>query len=185
MVKTIPGAKALQRWSIAALSLLAGNLILLAASWFVSASAYDRLPPRISSWSGPLTGHFVPVETSWLFFAYPIGQAVFFVAYLVLTRALFFKGPRAGRDSLPPTDDAAVRLRSLKREVAYLALIFFNLVFIHLQTSLILLSRSLAPGINKAYFFTLLVMILFILGPYYRIRRKIMLAEQARAVRPR
>lgn len=184
-MKTITGIKAPQRWSIAALSLLAANLILLAASWFVSASAYDRLPPRISSWSGPLTGHLVPVETSWLFFAYPISQAVFFVAYLVLAGVLFLKTPKAGSGGLPRNDDAADRLRGLKREVAYLALVFFNLIFIHLQTSLILLSRGLAPGINKTYFFTLIVMILFIFGPYYRIRRRILLTERTRPVRPR
>ena len=66
----------------------------------------------------------------------------------------------------------------LKKEVTYLALIFFNLIFIHLQTSLILLSHQIGTGINK-YYFSMLIIIIFILIPYYHIRRRMILTERS------
>jgi len=47
------------------------------------------------------------------------------------------------------------------------------LVFIHLQTSLILVSHELAKGINR-YYFAMLLAVLLGLIPYYRIRRQIL-----------
>ena len=64
-------------------------------------------------------------------------------------------------------------LLDLRKEVAYLGLIFVNLVFIHLQTTLILVSHGLAGGINRFYF-GMLLLVLVLLVPYYRIRRRVL-----------
>jgi hypothetical protein len=55
------------------------------------------------------------------------------------------------------------------KEYAYLTLIFFNLIFIHIQKSLILVAHQVALGIDKYYFY-LLFGIILVLIPYYRIR---------------
>ncbi len=182
---TVPGTRSSQRRSIAALSLLAANLILLGVTWVVSVKTYGRLPGQILPWSSVWTGRVVPVDRSLAFFIYPLFQVLFSAAFLILAERLFVRARQARPDGPSGDPGAAGRLTGLRREVAYLALIFFNLVFIHLQTSLILLTREVAPGINKPYFLTLFVMILFILGPYYRIRRKILLTEKSGPPRPR
>lgn len=58
---------------------------------------------------------------------------------------------------------------NLKKEMVWLLMIFFNLVFIHIQRSLIWLSHGLSFGVNKFYFFSLIVIILLLI-PYYRFR---------------
>lgn len=60
-------------------------------------------------------------------------------------------------------------LLNLKTEMVWLLMIFFNLVFIHVQRSLIWLAHGLSFGVNKFYFFSLIVIILLLI-PYYRFR---------------
>jgi hypothetical protein len=48
------------------------------------------------------------------------------------------------------------------------------LVFIHLQTSLVLLSHRLGGGVNQFYL-AMLLAVLLILIPYYAIRRRLLL----------
>lgn len=157
----------------AARLLLAADLVLLGVAWTVSLFAYGRLPEKIASWPSVWTGRLVEVERSWAFFLYPILQAVFCAAYLTLTKVLLpARRPMAGPEGTTPDADAQKRLRSLKREVLYLGLIFFNLIFIHLQTSRILFSVGIGAGVNRVYFTALVLMVAFILVPYYRIRRK-------------
>jgi hypothetical protein len=86
---------------------------------------------------------------------------------------------------MPPDADAQGRLTGLKREVLYLALIFFNLIFIHLQTSRILFSVGIGTGVNRIYFTALVLMVAFLLVPYYRIRRRTTLMERGGPPGPR
>ena len=122
-------------------------------------------------WTSVWSSDAVKGERSPAFFVYPIAQTVFFLAFLTLARAVFFHAPRpdsVGRSSRVEGDE---RLLDLKKEVFYLGLIFFNLVFIHLQTTVILVSHGLAKGINRFYFAMLLVILLMLI-PYHRIRRQ-------------
>jgi hypothetical protein len=116
------------------------------------------------------------VGKSIAFFLNPVLQTVFFFVFLVLTRRLFVNAPLPSQGDGLQDDPKAGQLRGLREEVVYLVLIFFNLVFIHLQTSRILVSHRLATGINKTYFI-MLVLVLIILVPYYQIRRQILLRE--------
>ncbi len=58
---------------------------------------------------------------------------------------------------------------NLKKELVWLLMVFFNLIFIHIQRSLIWLAYGLSVGVNRYYFFSLLVIILLLI-PYYRFR---------------
>jgi hypothetical protein len=174
-----------RRWPATARLLLAANLVLLGVVWFVSISVYDRLPQRVLSWSSLWRGHPVLVERSWTFYLYPIAQVVLCAAWLGLAEIFFLRTPRRGGEIAPPDPAQVRREGTLRREVVYLALIFFNLLFIHLQTSLILLSREIGPGINRPYFVMLLAMLLFIPGPYYRMRLKAVRSTRAGSPGPR
>jgi len=112
------------------------------------------------------------------FFIYPVSQVFFFFALLNLAKIFFLKAPEPRRESQPLDTEKTRRMLDLKKEVTYLALIFFNLIFIHLQTSLILLSHQIGTGINK-YYFSMLIIIIFILIPYYHIRRRMILTERS------
>jgi len=154
------------------LALLAfASWLLLVVSWVMSVYAYPGLPERVALWTSVWSAEATRGERSAAFFVYPIAQTVFFLAFLTLARAVFFQAPRpdsVGRSSRVEGDE---RLLDLKKEVFYLGLIFLNLVFIHLQTTLILVSHGLAQGINRLYFAMLLVVLLMLI-PYYRVRRQ-------------
>ena len=169
----------------AAWLLLAANLILLGVVWAVSLNAYGQLPPQIASWSSVWTGQPLRVERSGAFFLYPVCQVLFFVIGLGLAEIFVIRAPRPGIQGRVPDAESAGRIRNLREEVLYLALIFFNLMFIHLQTSRILFSREIGAGINRAYFSGLVLMVIFILLPYYRLRRRIILAEKGGSSGPR
>jgi hypothetical protein len=177
----LPNPCRLRGRSLSIRLLLGANLVLIGAAWVLSIYGYARLPLRVPSWLALWKGGRPLVERSLAYFIYPVFQVVLFLGLRALARRFFFRrpGPQAGT-AIPPTDpEKARRILSLKKEVAYLALIFVNLVFIHPQSSLTLLSHQLVTGINTLYLAAVLVMILFILGPYYRIRLKILLSSQA------
>ncbi len=52
----------------------------------------------------------------------------------------------------------------------------FNLIFIHIQKSLILVSHQMAQGVDKYYFY-LLFGIILVLIPYYRIRVRLFIKK--------
>ena len=62
------------------------------------------------------------------------------------------------------------------KEYVYLTLIFFNLIFIHVQRSIILVAHQVAEGVDKYYFYLLFAIIL-VLIPYYRIRVKLFIRK--------
>jgi uncharacterized membrane protein len=156
------------------LKLLAfASWLLLFVSWLMSVYAYHRLPDEMALWISLWRSPAAWSARSPAFFVYPVFQTAVFLAFLALARVLFFRAPGLGSEDRPPLKDRDGRLLALKKEVAYLALIFLNLVFIHLQTSLILVSHGLAEGINRFYF-TVLLFVLLMLVPYYRVRRQML-----------
>jgi len=156
------------------LALLAfASWLLLGVSWVMSVYAYPGLPAQAALWTTLWSAHVIWEPRSAAFFVYPVVQTLFFLACLALARSVFFRNPASSSESGRLGDEERGSLLSLKKEVAYLGLIFLNLVFIHLQTSLILISHGLATGINRFYFAMLLV-VLLMLVPYYRVRRQML-----------
>ncbi len=151
--------------------------LLLGVSWMMSIYAYARLPEKMGLWSSLWKGEPAFTEKSLLFFLFPVVQTLFFFGVLLMARTLFFGKSRLDMMAPGPERMRAARFLGLKKEVLYLALIFVNLVFIHLQTSLILMSHGLARGVNRFYFF-MLIAVLLILVPYYYVRGKMLLREK-------
>jgi uncharacterized membrane protein len=149
--------------------------LLLGVSWVMSIYAYPRLPEKVAYWTSLWSSDAVMGTKSSAFFIYPVAQTVFFLASLVLAKTVFFSTPGLDSEGRPYSEGENKRLLGLKQEVAYLALIFLNLVFIHLQTSLILVSHRLAEGVNRFYF-SVLLFVLLMMVPYYRVRRQMIQA---------
>jgi len=126
----------------------------------MSVKAYFGLHGRMALWSSLWTQP-VFVGKSRLFFFYPAVQLAVFMAGLSVGRNLFIKAA--------DTSDLA----SLKTEITYLELIFINVLFIHLQTGLILVSYGLGRGVNKSYM-AIVAAVIVMLVPYYHIRRRIL-----------
>lgn len=156
------------------LALLAfASWLLLAVSWLMSFYAYPRLPQEVLSWSSLWSGQVIWKAKSMTFFIWPFAQTLVFLGLLALAKTVFFRSSQKEIDEDSSTGREARQLVELKKEIAYLGLIFVNLVFIHLQTTLILVSHGLAKGINR-YYFAMLLVVLVILIPYYRIRRRML-----------
>jgi hypothetical protein len=136
--------------------LLICNWVLLGTAAVMAFYAYPRLPQKI-----PLRLYFFGqepfmTEKSPLFFIYLLVQTLLFIFFLVVTRII------SSRKMVPWK-------APIFKEYVYLTLIFFNLIFIHLQKSLILVSHQVADGVDKYYFY-LLFGIILVLIPYYRFR---------------
>jgi hypothetical protein len=121
--------------------------------------AYPRLPQKIPLWLNFFGQQTVMTDKSPLFFIYLLAQTLFFIFFLVITRII------SSRKLVPWK-------APIFKEYVYLTLIFFNLIFIHIQRSIILAARQVAQGIDKYYFYLLFAIIL-VLIPYYRIRVKL------------
>ncbi len=109
------------------LLLMVFNGILVVAGWSLAIYVYPRLPSRIPLWLRASPGDPRLFAKSGLFFLYPLAQTAVVAGLALLAE-------RRGRRA--PT----CRLSLLRREHMYLSLIFVNLVFIHLQRSVIGLS---------------------------------------------
>jgi hypothetical protein len=150
--------------------------LLLAVAWGMSLYAYGRLPQDMALWKSLWIKDVLRAEKSILFFVYPAAQTVAFFVLRALAKAFFLRPSRARRNVEDSGREGKVqeRLMDLKKETVSLILIFSNLIFIHLQTSLVLLSHRLAAGVNPFYLIMLLA-VLLILIPYYVIRRRLLL----------
>lgn len=141
------------------LLLLICNWVLLGTAAVMALYAYPRLPQKIPLWLNFFGQQTIMTDKSPLFFTYLLAQALFFIFFLVMTRKI-----------------ASGKMVSWKapifKEYVYLTLIFFNLIFIHVQRSIILAAHQVAQGIDKYYFYLLFAIIL-VLIPYYRIRVKL------------
>ena len=141
--------------------LLAFNLILLTISWIMAFYAYARLPARMPLWINFFGQEPIISDKSPAFFIYVLVQTLLFAVFLYVVWAKH----RKNRSSQSPA------VQSLQKEIVLLVSIFFQLIFIHLQRSLILLAHGVAEGIRPYYFYSVIGIIL-ILIPYYRMRLK-------------
>ena len=139
--------------------LLICNWVLLGTAAVMAFYAYPRLPQKIPIWLNFFRQQTIITEKSPLFFIYLLAQALFFIFFLIVTRII------SSRKMVPWK-------APIFKEYVYLTLIFFNLIFIHIQRSLILVAHQVAEGVDKYYFYLLFAIIL-VLIPYYRIRVKL------------
>jgi len=123
--------------------------------------AYSRLPSRMPLWLNFFGQEPIISDKSPLFFIYVLVQTFLFVVFLSLIQIKH----RRGKSILSPL------VQSLQKEIILLVSIFFQLIFIHIQRSLILLSHGVEKGIRPYYFYSLIGFIL-VLIPYYRMRLK-------------
>jgi hypothetical protein len=123
--------------------------------------AYARLPARMPLWLNFFGQDPIIYDKSPVFFIYVLVQTFLFVVFLYVIRVKHKK---------ERSTQSAVVL-SLQKEIVLLVSIFFQLVFIHIQRSLILLAHGVAKGIQSYYFYSVFGIIL-ILIPYFRMRLK-------------
>jgi uncharacterized membrane protein len=145
------------------LILLSFNMILLTISWVMALYAYARLPARIPLWINFFGRQPDLTDKSPLFLLYVVGQT------LCVGITLLFLLIRRERQN----PDKPLAVRNLRKEFVLLALIFFQLLFIHIQRSLILMAHGVESGIQPLYFYSVLG-IIFLLIPLYRMRLKIL-----------
>ncbi|UCE42704.1 MAG: hypothetical protein JSV17_07055 [Candidatus Aminicenantes bacterium] len=139
--------------------LLSFNLILLTISWIMAFYAYSRLPARMPLWLNFFGQEPIISDKSPAFFVYVLVQTLLFVVFLYLVRVKHRKVRSA----------QSFAVQSLQKEIILLVSIFFQLIFIHVQRSLILLAHGVGRGIRPYYFYSVFGIIL-ILIPYYRMR---------------
>ena len=151
------------------LFLTLANVLLLCLGWIVAIYAYPRLPPKIPMWINFLGQQTLSMKKSIFFFIYPIAQNVFCVGFWQLSK---IRKKKRFTNHSPSDSKVNILLSHLEKEHVLLVLIFFNLIFIHLQRSLILVSHGIEKGVSGYYFLSLFGIIL-ILIPYYRIRKKL------------
>ena len=153
--------------------LLGANLLLLSLGWIVAFYTYGRLPQQMPLWLNFFGQEVIRMKKSLLFFGYPLAQALFFVVFWLLSRVGFSK-IKSSQLTLGKSHERQSSLYSnLMKEMVFLVLIFFNLIFIHLQRSLILLAYGVERGVRELYFYSLFGIILALI-PVYQIRARIM-----------
>lgn len=143
---------------------VAGGILLL-AGWIVAIYAYPRLPEYIPRWLDFMGGQNILVKKSLTFFFFPGVQTLFCLIFFLTAAFISRKKPS------PDAEKQARQILFLKKEYLFLTLIFINLVFIHLETSLIYLAYNADKGFNKLYFI-LICAVIVLLFPYYRARKK-------------
>ncbi len=146
------------------------NVILLILSWVMAFYAYPKLPQRIPLWLNFLGQQTIKVKKTPLFFIYPLAQNLLYLSFYFVSRNKHLQKRALKRANVYSTKARKSHISDLK-EFVYLCLIFFNLIFIHIQRSLILMAHGIEKGVDLWYFFSLFGIIL-ILIPYYRIRKK-------------
>lgn len=135
------------------------NCILIASGWILAIFSYPRLPQRMPLWLNFYGQTLMVTKKSLLYFIYPLAQTLFVLAFLLLSKFLVSRIKTSWK-------------AELLVDQVLLNLIFFNLIFIHIQSSLVLLAHQFRAGVNSSYFFALIVVILLLI-PYYRLRAKI------------
>jgi drug/metabolite transporter (DMT)-like permease len=153
--------------------LLYANILLLGISWLMFFYSYSRLPSRMPLWLNFLGQESMEGNKSPLLVIYPLAQTVFWLLFVAVARREIQRKESRPARAKPPLDDKIKSLVSgLKTEFVYLVLIFFNLVFIHVQRTLILVAHHKQQGID-VYYFAVIIAVILVLIPYYRIRIKL------------
>jgi hypothetical protein len=140
--------------------LLICNIVLIATGWILAIYSYPRLPGMIPLWLNFLSTPVILVPKSPLFFIYPAVQTLFAVLFISLPGLeAVQKSQKWGKPKL--------------REFVYLVLIFFQVIFIHIQRSLIFSAHNIQQGVDEFYFLFLLVIILLLI-PFFRFRERVL-----------
>jgi uncharacterized membrane protein len=150
--------------------LFLANILLLVLNWISALYSYPRLPENMPLWLNFLGQDIIQSRKSLFFFIYPLTQTLFILAFLCLITFRQSKRSRAKEISVSRNGKKKDWPLDLEKEFVLLSLIFINLIFIHLQTSLILLAHKIGQGVNRFYFFSLFA-VLLILIPYYRVKK--------------
>jgi len=143
----------------AAIILVVFNCILICVAWLMVLYSYPRLPQQIPIWLDFFGQQHVFIKKSPLFFLYILIQTLFLAFFFLLAQRIASRMKESWK-------------AGIFKEYAFLTLIFFNLIFIHVQRSLILVALQIESGVDKFYFYSLFGIIL-ILIPYYRLRLKL------------
>ena len=136
------------------------NIVLIATGWILAVYSYPRLPEKIPLWLSFMSQPMIWWPKSPLFFIYPAVQTVFAGVFI------FLPNIKAVRESQNWS-------KSRTREFLYLILIFFQVVFIHIQRSLIFAAHNLQKGVDEFYFLFLFVIIILLI-PFFHYREKIL-----------
>jgi uncharacterized membrane protein len=145
--------------------LLVFNGILLFAGWIMVIYAYPRLPQKMPLWLNFFGQQHMLANKSPLFFLYVIAQTFLFIIFFVLARKI------SSRIAFPWKVE-------IIKEYVYLTMIFINLIFIHVQRSIILVAHQTEKGVDKLYFYSLFGIILIFI-PYFRMREKLALGRHS------
>lgn len=142
------------------------NCILLIVGWIMSIYAFTHLPEYI-----PLFLNLFKVQTLWtqksnLFFIIPAVQTLYFILFMIVSKII------------PSNIKTASKARAAK-ELLLLSLIFFNLIFIHIQKSFIFIAHRIENRANHTYIYTLFGIVLMLI-PYYRLRTKVFTGEDGK-----
>jgi hypothetical protein len=153
--------------------LLSANILLLGISWLMFFYTYPRLPSRMPLWLNFLGQESMEGNKSPLLVIYPLAQTIFWLLFVAVARSEIQRKESPRSRAKPPLEDKTTGLVSgLKTEFVYLVLVFFNLVFIHVQRTLILVAHHKQQGID-IYYFAVIIAVILVLIPYYRIRIKL------------
>jgi len=160
------------------LFLLIANGVLITLGWVMALYSYPRLPQEMPLWINFFRQQVILTEKSLLFFLYPLVQTLFCLVFWWLSRvnlSIDLLSIKKGGSLL----EKQSLFSSLRKEYIYLNLIFFNLIFIHLQRTVIFLAHDIEKGVNKFYFVSIFGIIL-ILIPWYRLRKKLLVHKIGR-----
>jgi hypothetical protein len=149
---------ALRFWKRTGTLLVVLNALLVGADWVMAFYVYPRLPSRLAARMAVFGWEFGPRTKSVLFFLVPFVQMLVNLTAVTVGRVAAFL----------PRDR---RLGALREEHISMAMIFINVVFIHLERNVISLAYAGRSSLNFTYLVTLGVIIVLIFF-YYRLRRK-------------
>lgn len=155
--------------------LLSCNIILIALGWVMALYTFPRLPSDIPLWPVFSGQTILWGSKSFLFFIYPAAQTLFSLIFGLAAHIILKKKNRTPPLSLMRPEKRIDHL-NLGREHTVLALIFFNLIFIHIQRCLILMAHGIEKGCRPVHLFSF-VAVLLMLIPMFRLRRK-MISDQ-------
>ena len=147
------------------------NILLLSLGWIMSNYSYSRLPQRIPLWINFLNQQPLYTQKSLHFFIYPLIQTFYCLIFWIASRIEAMGDVKYLKQKIS-LEEKRIHLSRLRREFIYLALIFFNLIFIHIQKSLIFLARGIGE-LNRVYFIGIFA-ILLVLIPLYRLRLRLL-----------
>ena len=152
--------------------LFAANALLLCLGWIMAFYTYPGLPQEMPLWLSFFGQTSILMKKSPVFFVYPFAQTFSVIGFWLLSGVKFPKKNFTKKKSGPSDEKMSNIFSNLKKEFVYLILIFFNLIFIHIQRSLILVAHDVEQGVSELYFYSLFGIILLFV-PLYRIRLKL------------